>query len=87
MDNTNAIDEMSEAVRHLKTAQAMASDARRALIRADRKLGANSLSENLSGHIKQTESLIKEHGNCAMFIEATLALLRGNDSNIEIVEG
>lgn len=84
-----AIIEMDVAVRHIKTAQAMINDARLALIRADRKLGPHLISENLSSHIKQMESLVKEHGDYAVFLEATLISVRCDDidDDVEIVQG
>lgn len=86
-DTEAAMIEIDVAIKHIKTAQAMANDARLALIRADRKFGPIEASNNLSGHIKQLEVLIKEHGDCAMFIEATLALMKGEDTDVEVVQG
>ena len=79
--------EIDVAIAHLKTAQAMVSDARLALIRADRKLGPTELSGNILRHIKQLEILTKEHGDCAVFMKATLVLMRGDDTDVQIIEG
>jgi hypothetical protein len=82
----DSIDEIGTAIRHLSTARALVNDAKLAIIRVDRKLGPNDLSNDLSSHAKLLENLLREHDKCVTFMEATLMVLKGDDTDIEIVE-
>lgn len=80
--------EMDMAIRLLRTAENVVKDVRLALIRGERALGASEFSEDMIGHVKQAEELIKRIGDNAAAVGITLSVMRGDgNTDVEIIQG